>query len=173
MVSRQGRAQDDEFERTVLDEWPTLVKVAARYRGSDADANDVLQDAVTRAYRAWRTGQVREDLARYLTVTVRNVAIGLHRRQRSEARALDRLATQQTLTAPSADDAVLRNSDHGAVAAAFNRLSDRCREILQLRVLEGVPEAEIAERLFIARGTVKSRCHRCLAELAQSLESSR
>jgi hypothetical protein len=76
----------------MLAELSLLLKVASRSRVADAAVNDVLQEAVTRAYRAWRKGQVTDDLALYLTVTVRILGIGLHRRRRSEANALARLA---------------------------------------------------------------------------------
>ncbi len=173
MASR-AQQRDEGFEKTLLAEWSVLVSVASRYRGSDADPNDVLQEGVTRAYRAWQRGRVNEDLARYLTVTVRNVAIGLRRRQQAESRALNRLAASDALsTAPAADDRALEMEERSQLRAAFELLSTRCQEILTLRVLHALPEAEVAEKLMIARGTVKSRCHRCLAELETSVKAIR
>ena len=49
--------------------------------------------------------------------------------------------------------------------AAFSNLDADCQQILRLRVIEGVPVREVAVQLFIAEGTVKSKCSRCLDQL--------
>ena len=163
-----GLRDDTTFQRALEAEWAILVKVAVRYRGADADPNDVLQEGVTRAFAAWRKGKVTTDLGRYLTVTVRNVAIGLHRRQLAEGRAVERLAaTVERDTSPTSDEGYGIDADQ--VRQALLGMSPRCQRLLELRIIQGLPEREVAEQLIMALGTVKSGCHRFLAELARTL----
>ena len=161
-------ARDDGFEAVIRREWPVLVRVASRYRGPAVEVDDVLQEAVTRTYAAWQRGRVTEDLARYVTVTVRNVAIGLQRKHRAASRALDRLAGLDALDATVEPAEVGLSSE--AVRDILAGLPERCRGVIELRVLQGWSEEAVAQELLIARGTVKSRCSRCLALLARMAE---
>jgi RNA polymerase sigma factor (sigma-70 family) len=164
--------RDAVFESVLHAEWSVLVKIAQKLASRPDEVNDILQEATTRTYAAWRRGKI-EHLPRYLTVVVRHTAFGLRRRHRSEAIGLERLvATDRHSTsreqAHPGDGALDRRDE---VREAFQKLPPMCQEILELRIIDEWPVSEIASRLYIADGTVKSRCHRCLKQLSRLLQT--
>jgi RNA polymerase sigma factor (sigma-70 family) len=93
----------------------------------------------------------------------------LRRRQVRERPAL-RVVSQDEPT--PADQALLRD-EHRAVLDALRSLPDRQRDVLALRYWGELSEAEIADALGIAPGTVKTHAKRALDALAHRLEDRR
>lgn len=85
------------------------------------------------------------------------------RPRRAEAPAAER----------SAEAAAMAAGEHDAALAALRALPERQREVLALRYYLDLSEAEIADTLGIAAGTVKTHAHRGLAALAVALEGRR
>ena len=75
--------------------------------------------------------------------------------------------------APSPEAGAVSATANAEVLAALRRLPDRQREVLVLRYWNDLSEAEIAETLGIATGSVKTHAHRGLATLARDLEALR
>ncbi len=72
--------------------------------------------------------------------------------------------------APSAEDEALTRRREGTVRAALDTLPLRYRDVVQCRYLLDLSEAETAQVLGIARGTVKSRLSRALDRLERQLD---
>jgi RNA polymerase sigma-70 factor (ECF subfamily) len=159
-------SRDDVFDATYRRLHERLSAIARRHVGADA-AQDLLQGAVYKALVRWRSGRDIENLEAYLTACVLSACMDVHRWSRRQRRALELLAASQQLTTEPAHDAVVRRAERDAVAVAFGQLSDECRHVLELRVVEGLPVSEVARRLVIAEGTVKSKCARCLEQLGR------
>jgi RNA polymerase sigma-70 factor (ECF subfamily) len=64
---------------------------------------------------------------------------------------------------------VVSEADRESVLTAVNRLPERYRQVVALRYLLGLSEAETAETLRIPAGTVKSRTARALSRLERAL----
>ena len=157
--------RDRVFDATYRRVYVQLEGIARR-QARDADAaQDLLQSAAYKAFLRWRSGPPIENLEAYLTACLVSVCMDLHRRSKRQRRALERLAGSQDWFAQAAHDAVLQQADRDAVSLAFTKLSVECQEILRLRIVDGVPVKEVADRLFVAEGTVKSKCSRCLDQL--------
>jgi RNA polymerase sigma factor (sigma-70 family) len=130
----------------------------------------VVQDAFAGLYRRWN----HLDGDRALGYVRASVLNGCRSRLRARARD-ERLAaaSQATLPAASAEQAVLIGEEHAAVLAALRRLPGRQREALVLRYYLDLSEPEIAASMGIGKGTVKSTTSRALAALGRLLEGSR
>jgi RNA polymerase sigma factor (sigma-70 family) len=130
-----------------------LVRLALLLTGSDAAAEDLVQDAAVRVQARW--SDVAEPRA-YLRAAVVNASRSWVRHQ-AIARRL-----------PLASEAVL---DDRSVELwdALARLRERSRTALVLRYWGGLTTIEIAEHLGCAPGTVGSLLHRGLAELREVL----
>lgn len=126
------------------------------------EAQDVAQDAFVKAYQALDRFDPDRSFQPWLLQIVRNEARnrlrGNRRRRRLALRALDPAGTDPAETATWA---AMRDD----LAVGLERLAERHREILMLRYLLDLSEQETAEVLGVARGTVKSRTARALAEL--------
>jgi RNA polymerase sigma-70 factor, ECF subfamily len=137
----------------------------------DGDAEDAVQEAFVKAYAAlgrFRTG------APFRPWLLRIVANEARNRRRSAGRRTGlalRVAEDRRPgdAAPSPESAVLADETRAALLAAVNALRREDREIIGARYFLELSEAEAAETLGLARGTVKSRLSRALGRLRAEL----
>ncbi|MEU0333591.1 RNA polymerase sigma-70 factor [Streptomyces sp. NPDC006193] len=151
---------------------PFLMGVAYRMLGRVADAEDVVQDAWLRWYRADRT-EVREPRAYLVRVTTR-LAIDRLRQVRSRGEAYvgpwlpEPYLTEFGDTAPdSADRAVLADTVSLAVLVVLESLSPLERAVFVLREAFGYPYAEIAATLDRGEAAVRQLAGRARRHVAE------
>ena len=164
------RDGDEAAVRELVARYGGLVfTVANRVLGDPGRAEDVAQQTFVRAWRHADAFEPGRDFAPWLATIARRAAIDVLRaEQRRPASPLDVVddgdAALTTLP-PNAEqiEAVW------AVRAAIESLEPSDREIVRLQHLEGCTHTEIAERLGIPIGTVKSRTHRAHRKLANRL----
>lgn len=155
-----------------------LWAVALRTMGNPDDAADGLQDGLIAAYR--RAGSFRGDAA--VTTWLHRVVVNacLDRLRAAKVRAADALPDDLeeharrgavTSSGEAADPAasVVAHERRARVIDALNLLPAEQRAALVLVDMEGYAVAEAAEILECATGTVKSRCARGRARLAEHL----
>lgn len=143
--------------------------VAYRALGRTDLAEEATQQAFVRAWQAADRLDADRDPAPWLATITKRVAIDIHRREaRRYATALDDVPTDHpaVVTAPP-DLGTLDAVWH--VRQAIDALPEREATIVRLQHLDGMTQAEIAAKLDIALGTVKSRSHRAHAMLAALL----
>jgi RNA polymerase sigma factor (sigma-70 family) len=140
----------------------------------DGDAEDAVQEAFVKAYRAlgrFRAGSpFRPWLLRIVANEARNRRRSAGRRAGLALRAAEDRRPGDA--APSPESAVLGREQRAWLIAALNALSDGDREIIASRHILDLSEAETAEVLGLPRGTVKSRLSRALARLRTQLAAT-
>ncbi|WP_328319206.1 RNA polymerase sigma factor [Streptomyces sp. NBC_00388] len=147
---------------------------AAAAFGAGGDAEDVVQTAFFKAYRAlgrFEPGaSFRPWLLRIVLNETRN-ALRSAGRRRCATRREAALTEAEPLIPESADPAVaaLREERRALLLAALDRLSTEQRLVVTYRYLLEMDEAETAEALGWPRGTVKSRLNRALKKLSRLL----
>jgi RNA polymerase sigma-70 factor (ECF subfamily) len=159
------------FERYVLPEIDVLYRVALSLTRNAADAEDVVQETLLRAYRSIDRFDGRHPRAWLLTI-LRNANINRARRRRpglftdpeEGARALESAAP-----GPSAEDEATAEVFDGAVASALAELPARFLQVVELVDLDGLSYQEAAEVLDVPIGTVMSRLHRARRRLREQL----
>jgi RNA polymerase sigma-70 factor (ECF subfamily) len=163
------------FQRTILPHLDGAYNLA-RYLTRDASVSeDVVQDAMLRAFRAF--GQFRGGSARaWLFAIVRNCCRsaqpGTSGRVSLVADPSVELA-EQVDPAPNPEQEAARQSEIAGVRAAIEAIPEPFREAVVLRDLEEFSYAEIAEVTGVPVGTVMSRLARGRAMLAKELLPSR
>jgi len=153
----------DGFGDFVTAALPSLLRFGHVLTGDPRKAEDLVQEALARTLRRWRS--VRHDNA---LAYVRRVMVNTHinRWRRWEARVQLGEVPDRT-----ADDPALRRSeDWDQLRRALSRLPARQRTVLVLRYFEDLPEAEIAQLMGCQPGTVKSQAARALAALRPLLQ---
>jgi RNA polymerase sigma-70 factor (ECF subfamily) len=130
-----------------------------RLCGSRVDAEDLLQDTWLRVARGAQGFDASRRFRPWVYGIATNLARDLGRRRQVRERARGALAALPGST--DGESRVARLDLRERLA----QLSDPLREALVLRFYLGLDEAEMAEALGVARGTVKSRLHRALREL--------
>jgi RNA polymerase sigma-70 factor, ECF subfamily len=160
------------FSSDVLAHVDALYNHARHLTGSDAEAEDLVQDTCTRALVA-RAAFAGGNLKAWLFRILRNAFIDGHRKRHHE-QPLGELDVVDGApdVEPLRGDAELERL-RGVVAedirVALAALSPDARAIILLD-LEGFTESEIAELAGCAPGTVKSRLHRARVLLRRRLE---
>jgi RNA polymerase sigma-70 factor (ECF subfamily) len=137
----------------------------------ETDADDAVQDAFLKAYDAlprFRAGSpFRPWLLRIVTNEARNRRRSITRRHGLALRSA--AAGGSETTAPDPEAVVLADEQRVELMAAIGSLRDEDREILGARFFLDLSEAEAAEALGVARGTIKSRTSRALGRLRASM----
>ncbi len=159
-----------EFERIVLPHLPSAYNVARWLTRSDADAEDVVQEAFLRACRffdSFRGGDPRG----WLLAIVRNTAFSWLRanRPRELAGGLDDAPEPAADGARSPEAELLRRADGEGVRRSLEELPAEFREVLVLRELEELSYREIADVTGLPVGTVMSRLSRARRRLQAAL----
>lgn len=160
------------FDKVVDEYQRRLYGFALRMTGNREDAEEIVQDAFVRAYRALgkMTAEQRSELRLqpWLYTITLNVTRNRLRTKRPTSVALDSLADPDALLnatqeGPDQPEAIVeRGADMAMVAKALLQLPMHLRAAATLRFIEGRSHPEIAEILNQPIGTVKSHVHRAV-----------
>jgi RNA polymerase sigma-70 factor (ECF subfamily) len=163
-------ARSQHFERHVLPHLDAAWRLARWLARAEHDAEDVLQEAMLRAYRYYDIGG-RENVRAWLLTIVRNTFYT----QCTQAPAASLMDEFDEAIHGADDDAatpesqLLREADAEQLRRAIERLPVEFREVLVLRELEGCSYREIVDISGLKMGTVMSRLSRARERLAHML----
>jgi RNA polymerase sigma-70 factor (sigma-E family) len=141
-----------------------LQRYAFVLTGNAADAEDLVQTALVRAYRRWRRiGKMAAPHA-YVRRIVTGCFIDQRRRRNSTEQPMDAVPDAADPT-----DHTERVADLDAIIRALDHLTAQQRAVLTLRHLLGLPDGEIARDLGCSVSTVRSHASRGLHRLRELL----
>jgi len=156
-----------EFEQRLAECGPLAYRVARGVLRNDADAEDVAQEALLRAYRQFERLRDRVRFRGWLVRIAFRLAIDRVRSaKRREVR--ETLWSRQAPTA-STEDAAATSEFQAHLARAMDELPDKQRLVLLLAAMEGHTLEEVAAMLGVPLGTVKSRLFFARKQLAEKL----
>lgn len=170
-----------DFERLALAQLDAAYDVAYWLLRNRVDAEDVVQEAYLRAFKAFDSFAGGEDIKPWLLTIVRNVAYRwLSVRNRtanvisldsalSNCRDDDDRVPEIASEEPSAEDVLIGRADQALVRCALAELPPAFREVIVLRELEGLSYQTIAKVMGIPLGTVMSRLARARDQLRDQL----
>jgi len=151
---------------------PRLKAYMMRTGASAGAAEDFAQDAML---TVWRKADLfdprRASAATWIFTIARNRRLDVLRK---EARALALPELDLIPDAPDQPDALLSETEEAErLTAAMRQLSPDHIEVLRLAFFQGDPHSEIARRLNLPLGTVKSRIRKAMIKLRVALEPLR
>ena len=163
-------AGDPDAVRAVYGEYGRLVYAVAYKTLGDRDlAEEATQQAFVQAWRASGSYDPAREMGSWLATIARRTAIDIHRREaRRSHGSLDDAnpADPALVTLPPSVDRVY---DVWEVRRALDALDPDDAELVRLQHFDGLTQAQIAERLGVPLGTVKSRSFRVHRRLAGML----
>ena len=174
-LSPQPDARREAYVRQVLPEIEVLLRVALSMTAQRADAEDLVQDTLLRAWRSIHTFDGQHPRAWLLTI-LRHTHINRHRRRRPVL--LDNPALTDDRNAGdgpqhlSPEDVIVGRTFDAVVDAALAALPDHFRHIVELVDVDGLTYAEAAGVLGIPEGTVTSRLHRARKRIRDRLAAA-
>lgn len=155
-MSLTAPAEPASFDEAFPDLAALAYRVAYRLLGNRAEAEDVAQEALARAYARWR--RVHDHAAPWVARVAANLAL-------DQLRAKGR-RTQIDLPSDAAAGGAERAAlDRMELARLLESLPKRQREVVVMRYLADRSEADTALALGTSVGSVKRHAHRGLATL--------
>ena len=171
LVARARGGDHAAYARLVAEHQDVAFRAAYLVTGGAAEAEDATQEAFVKAFRALRRFREGAPFRPWLLTIVTNES--RNRRRAAGRRASLAVRAEEAapaVTARSAEDEALARADRAELLRALERLRPADREIVAYRYLLGLDEAETAQALGCARGTVKSRLSRALGRLRGELD---
>ena len=150
-----------------------VFNVAYKFVGNHEEAEDLTQDIFVKIFKSLATFDRRANFQTWLISVSRNLCIDHYRSVRQERRTIDRRTDPSALPVVSPDPgpvAALEQRDRVALLRqALAGLPESLRTAVLMRDIQEFSYQEIAERLRLPEGTVKSRINRGRIELAKQL----
>jgi len=158
---------------------PSFYRIAYRFLGNRADAEDAVQDALLSAYKHLHEFRGQSQLSTWLTSIVCNCArMQLRRRPRYAQVSIEQstnedhehpLSERLVDGGPTPEDECQQAELKVQLRELAGRLSPPLRKTFQLRDLEGKSVLETASILNLSEGTVKAQLSRARAEITKSM----
>jgi RNA polymerase sigma-70 factor (ECF subfamily) len=150
----------DEWRRWIDDQAPKLLLFARQMARSEADAQDLVQEALVECWK--RNGSCTPPLP-LLFATIRRRAIDLARREQRRINREQNVEVNETQ--PWFEAGVEQREFSRMIQAAMSELPQQQREVITLKIWGGLTFAEIGEALGIPANTAASRFRYGLSEL--------
>jgi RNA polymerase sigma-70 factor (ECF subfamily) len=164
-VSDAPQGFPPSFEREALAHLDTVYRVARRLAGNVSEAEDLTQDTMLKAFRAWRQYRPGTNARAWLLTILRHTFINEYRRAGNrpdlvDVHAIEGFTVFRDVQTADPEGAFFARIVDDEVLRAVDRLPVEFRETLVLADVEGLSYAEIAEVTGVPVGTVKSRLFR-------------
>lgn len=177
MRSTASQPSDDErrrFEAEALPHLDALYRYASHLSGDATLAEDLTQETLWKAYRAWHQFRPGSNVRAWLLTILRNTFINQYRRRQHQGETVDIAEIEPYAVFREVQDVdpearFFDNLVDHEVTQAIDALPPEFREVLLLSDAEDLSYAEIGEILGVPVGTVKSRLFRARRALQERL----
>jgi RNA polymerase sigma-70 factor (ECF subfamily) len=173
LIARCLAGDQEAWEQIVRHHWRKVFNLAFKFVGRHDEAEDLTQDIFLKIFRALHTFDRRANFQTWLISISRNLCIDHYRSVRKERETMARDVDTSDLMPVSRE-----RGPHGEleqldlrhlIRQALAELPEALREAVVLRDLQEFSYQEIADKLRLPEGTVKSRINRGRLELARQL----
>lgn len=158
---------DREFEQRLADSPKLAYRVALGVLHNSAEAEDVAQEAMLRAYRNFHRLRERDRFRAWLVRM--SFRLALDRIRSKVRRERHERAAMELRNEASVENLAWSREFHRQVARALDELPEKLRIVILLAAIEGYNTREVAKLAGLPEGTVKSRLYLARKRLAESL----
>src|SRR5262249_36972490 len=164
----------DQIVRTY---WRKVFNVAYKFVGKHDEAEDLTQDIFLKIFKSLDTFDRRANFQTWLISVSRNLCIDHYRSVRKERETIDREGdpgdVAPAISEPGAVAALEQRDRVTLLRQALAALPETLRTAVLMRDIQELTYQEIAHRLRLPEGTVKSRINRGRTELARQIRKLR
>ena len=177
LIQRCLQGDQHAWDLIVRQYWRKVFNVAYKFVGKHDEAEDLTQDIFLKIFKSLDTFDRRANFQTWLISVSRNLCIDHYRSVRKERETIDRGVDASDL-APAAPEpgpiAALEQRDRVVLLRqAMAALPETLRTAVLLRDIQELSYQEIADKLRLPEGTVKSRINRGRTELARQIRKMR
>ena len=162
------------WDTIVRQHWRKVFNVAYKFVGKHDEAEDLAQDIFLKIFKALHTFDRRANFQTWIISISRNLCIDHYRSVRKERQTIAREVDTADLQPASGERTPYAFAEHQdlreMLRQALQTLPETLRTAVILRDLQELSYQEIADRLELPEGTVKSRINRGRIELAHQLK---
>jgi RNA polymerase sigma-70 factor (ECF subfamily) len=162
------------WEQIVRQNWRKVFNVAYKFVGKHDEAEDLTQDIFLKIFKALGTFDRRANFQTWIISISRNLCIDHYRSVRKERQTIARDVDSSELQPVTLERGPYAQAEHQDLRAQLRQALDALplalRTAVVLRDLHELSYQEIADRLGLPEGTVKSRINRGRIELAHQLK---
>ena len=174
LIERCLSGDQAAWEAVVRQNWRKVFNVAYKFVGKHDEAEDLTQDIFLKIFKALASFDRRANFQTWIISISRNLCIDHYRSVRKERQTIAREVDAGDLQPVSSDRGPYAAAEHQDLRVllrqALQMLPVTLRTAVVLRDLQELSYQEIAERLGLPEGTVKSRINRGRLELARQLK---
>jgi RNA polymerase sigma-70 factor (ECF subfamily) len=177
LIQRCLNGDQAAWELIVRQYWRKVFNVAYKFVGKHDQAEDLTQEIFLKIFKSLDTFDRRANFQTWLISISRNLCIDYYRSVRKERETIDRDVDANELAPASHDPgpvALLEQRDRVTLLRqAMAELPETLRTAVLMRDIQELSYQEIADRLHLPEGTVKSRINRGRTELARQIRRLR
>ena len=177
LIQRCLKGDQLAWDAIVKQYWRKVFNVAYKFVAKHDEAEDLTQDIFLKIFKSLDTFDRRANFQTWLISISRNLCIDHYRSVRKERETIDRDVDSSELSPQSHEPgpvAALEQRDRVALLRdAMAALPETLRTAVLMRDIQELSYQEIADRLRLPEGTVKSRINRGRTELARQIRKLR
>jgi RNA polymerase sigma-70 factor (ECF subfamily) len=177
LIERCLNGDQAAWETIVRLYWRRVFNIAYKFVGRHDMAEDLTQDVFLKLYKSLDTFDRRANFQTWLISVSRNLCIDHYRSVRKERETISRDVDASDLhpvSRETAADTRLEQRDRVVLLRqALDKLAPTLRTAVMLRDIQELTYQEIADKLHLPEGTVKSRINRGRTELARQIQKLR
>jgi RNA polymerase sigma-70 factor (ECF subfamily) len=157
-----------DVDRLVVEHLPAALRLAARLSGDADAAEEIVQEALCRVLRRWRTFRGESSFKTWMLQIVVNAERDRRRRPAIFSPQAENVLEPISKTPPPPDAAATREL-HAELRAAVDRLPPRQREVALLTWGEGLAAADAARVLGTSEANVYTNLHLARKQVAHAI----
>ncbi len=173
LVEAFQRGEERAFNELALRYQEKLYWVARRFTNDHAQADDIVQESLVKAYQALRDFRGESGVFTWLYRIVVNASLNAIRRQRiREVLRLDEVYDEEASPEASPHDAVEKQEEQRLIEEAIERLPEKQKAVFVLRYYDELPYEQISEILKTSVGGLKANYFHAIRKIARYVQNA-
>ncbi len=156
------------FEALITRYREAIYRLMLSRTGSPHDTNDLMQETMIKVFVNLSRYDTKYTFGQWIYTIARNTLIDSQRRRHDDFSLDDRFSILD-MKNPSPEQCVINGQDRKLIELSINRLSETHAQLFRMRFLDEYSYEEIAEKLNMPLGSVKTNIHRARAKMCQYL----
>ncbi|MDE6570497.1 MAG: sigma-70 family RNA polymerase sigma factor [Alistipes sp.] len=161
---------DGAFEHLFNRYRDAIRRLLAQRLGNRSHVDDLLQETFIKVYINLHRYRAEYTFGQWVYTIARNTFIDFVRRQQDDL-SIDERFTAPASLAPTPEERVISLQQRSQIEGYLERLSPRYRQLIVLRFFDELSYEEIAEKLAVPLGTVKTQIHRAREQMCRFIQN--